>query len=310
MSNSNLPWILINIEMSLNDTEMKLKMMEIIKLMGMSIIDGSIKDNSFQFIKRQKNLIKNFCSTIFNKKAEPSEFQVTIQFLKDKYNRLVEIKSLKGNNYINESTIISYIRKFVKLSKSMKLIRVSQGYFLNLENELEKDFSEKEKAENNKNQNNILLNSSQRNLINGSNTYIEENISMLELINKQATSFYEIYKILSQENYSVGKDLAVFINEFKIKNENIDKNYNRLPEQMKEIIQMRNKCENTFSNYFNMGQTFKYNETAQKNSKIAIEKFLFNKVYYQLYDLYKKKYERENELFLEKKKKAKKLTKI
>ena len=267
--------------MSLNDTEMKLKMMEIIKLMGMSIIDGSIKDNSFQFIKRQKNLIKNFCSTIFNKKAEPSEFQVTIQFLKDKYNRLVEIKSLKGNNYINETTIISYIKKFVKLSKSMKLIRVSQGYFLNLENELEKDFSE----------------------INGSNTYIEENISMLELINKQATSFYEIYKILSQENYSVGKDLAVFINEFKIKNENIDKNYNRLPEQMKEIIQMRNKCENTFSNYFNMGQTFKYNETAQKNSKIAIEKFLFNKVYYQLYDLYKKKYERENELFLEKKKK-------
>ena len=185
----------------------------------------------------------------------------------------------------------------------MKLIRVSQGYFLNLENELEKDFSEKEKADKNKNQNNILLNSSQRNLINGNNTYIEENISMLELINKQATSFYEIYKILSQENYSVGKDLAVFINEFKIKNENIDKNYNRLPEQLKAIIHMRNKCENTFSNYFNMGQTFKYNETAQKNSKIAIEKFLFNKVYYQLYDLYKKKYEKENELFLEKKQK-------
>ena len=80
---------------------------------------------------------------------------------------------------------------------------------------------------------NSFLNSSQRNLINGSNTYIEENISMLELINKQATSFYEIYKILSQENYSVGKDLAIFINEFKIKNENVDKNCNKLPEQMK-----------------------------------------------------------------------------
>ena len=45
MSNSNLPWILINIEMTYNDTEMKLKMMELVKTMGMSIIDGSIKDN-------------------------------------------------------------------------------------------------------------------------------------------------------------------------------------------------------------------------------------------------------------------------
>ena len=39
---------------------------------------------------------------MFNRKGESSEFQVTFQFLKDKYNRLVEIRSLKGNNYINE----------------------------------------------------------------------------------------------------------------------------------------------------------------------------------------------------------------
>ena len=306
MSNSNLPWILINIEMTYNDIEMKLKMMEIVKAMGMSIIDGSIKDNSFQFSKRQKNIIKNFCSTIFNRKGETCEFQVTFQFLKDKYNRLVEIRSLKGNNYINELTICSYIRKNVKFSKSMKIVRVSSGYFLNLESDLEKDFMEKEKNENNNinNQNNNnLLNNSQKNIINGSNTYIEENISMLESINKQATSFYEIYKILSQENYSVGKDLAIFVNEFKIKNENIDKSYQQLPEQMKEIINMRNKCDNTFSNYFNMGKEIKKNENIAKNSKIAIEKFLFNKVYNQLYELYKKKYEKENKIYLEKKKK-------
>ena len=77
---------------------------------------------------------------------------------------------------------------------------------------------------------------------------------MLESINKQAISFYEIYKILSQENFSIGKDLAIFINEFKIKNENIEKSYyQKLPEQMKEIINMRNKSDNTFSNYFFIG---------------------------------------------------------
>ena len=309
LNNTNLPWILLNIEMTLSDTEMKMKMMEIIKNIGMTIIDGSIKDNSFQFAKRQKNFIKSFCSTMFNRKGESSEFQVTFQFLKDKYNRLVEIRSLKGNNYINELTICSYIRKCVKFSKSMKIVRVSPGYFINLENDLDKDFIDKEKNENNLNNqnngnnNNFLLNSNQKNAINGTNTYIEENISMLESINRQATSFYEIYKILSQENYSVGKDLAIFINEFKIKNENVEKSYQQLPEQMKEIINMRNKCDNTFSNYFNMGKSFKLNENVAKNSKIAIEKFIFNKVYYNLYELYKKKYEKENEKYLEKKKK-------
>ena len=153
MSNTNLPWILITIEMTLNDTEMKLKMMELVKLMGMTIIDDSIKDNSFQFSKRPKNIIKNFCSTMFNRKGETSEFQLVIQFLKDKYNRLVEIRSLKGNNYINELTICSYIKKCIKFSKSMKIERVSSGYFLNLESELEKEFTEKEKNEINKNNN-------------------------------------------------------------------------------------------------------------------------------------------------------------
>ena len=304
-SNSNLPWILINIEMTLNDTEMKMKMMELVKVMGMTIIDGSIKDNSFQFSKRQKNIIKNFCSTMFNRKGEVSEFQVMFQFLKDKYNRVVEIKALKGNNYVNEATITSYIKKCVKLSKSMKLMRVSVGYFLNLESEIEKEYIEKEKDENSNlnNSNANFLNNPSKNIINGTNTYMEENISMLETINKQATSFYEIYKILSQENYSVGKDLSIFINEFRIKNESVEKSYKKLPEQMKEIISMRNKCDNTFSNYFNMGQEFKKNENIAKNSKIAIEKFIFNKVYYQLYELYKKRYEKENEDYLEKKKK-------
>jgi hypothetical protein len=77
---------------------------------------------------------------------------------------------------------------------------------------------------------------------------------MLESINKQAINFYEIYKLLSQENFNIGEDLAIFINEFKIKNENIEKSYyQKLPEQMKEIINMRNKSDNTFSNYFFIG---------------------------------------------------------
>ena len=110
---------------------MNLKMMELVKLLGISIIDGAIKDNSFQFSKGQKNIIKNFCSTMFKRKGESSKFQSAIQFVKDKYNRLVEIRSLKGNNYINELTISTYIKKCISFCKSMKIERVFPGYFLN-----------------------------------------------------------------------------------------------------------------------------------------------------------------------------------
>ena len=61
--------------------------------------DNNIKDNLFHFSKRQKNFLKSFCSTMFNRKEESSKFQVAFQFLKDKYNRLVEICTLKGYNY-------------------------------------------------------------------------------------------------------------------------------------------------------------------------------------------------------------------
>ena len=40
LNNTNLPWTLLNIEMKLSDTEMKMKMMELVKNMGMTIIDG------------------------------------------------------------------------------------------------------------------------------------------------------------------------------------------------------------------------------------------------------------------------------
>ena len=125
---------------------------------------------------------------------------------------------------------------------------------------------------------------------------------MLQKINKNATNYYEIYKILSQENYDVGRTMTAFINEFRIKNEYIEKNYMRIPEQMKEIIEIINICDDTFSNYFNMGKTFRLNDEIAKQSKTAIDNFVFNKLYYQLYALYNRKYQKENEEFLRKKK--------
>ena len=116
--NNNLPWVLLNLSMTLNNNQMKQKMTEIIKTVGMSIIEESKKQNSFQATKKTTNVIKNICSVMLNKREDNSVIQITFQFLENQYDRLVEIRAIKGNNYINESLISSIIKKSVKFSKS------------------------------------------------------------------------------------------------------------------------------------------------------------------------------------------------
>ena len=142
---------------------------------------------------------------------------------------------------------------------------------------------------------------------NSRSNFLVESSDMVEKINKHASNYYEIYKILSQDKYDAGRIMISFINEFKIKNEYIEKNYMRLPEQMKEIIKIRNTCDETFSNYFNMGKSFRLNDEFAKQTKNAIDNFIFNKLYFHLYELYNRKYKEENEEFLQKKKMIKEI---
>ena len=307
--NNNLPWILVNIDMTYSNKQMLQKMIEAFQQVGTSVIENTITQNSFIVIKKNTNIIQNICSIFFRPSSTP-KIQVILRFLKNQYNRLVEIKSLQGYHLENETLIINYLKKCIPFSKSIKIIRFSPGYFETIDDELQKEYMEylDKQGKNLKSSNILSINkynrkkSSNKNLNNSSGSFIEENSNMLQKINKNATNYYEIYKILSQENYDVGRTMTAFINEFRIKNEYIEKNYMRIPEQMKEIIEIINICDDTFSNYFNMGKTFRLNDEIAKQSKTAIDNFVFNKLYYQLYALYNRKYQKENEEFLRKKK--------
>ena len=306
--NNSLPWILINIDMTYNDKQMLKKMIEIFQQVGASAIENTLTENSFIVIKKNTNIIKNICSIFFNSSSSIPKVQVIIRFLENQYNRLVEIKSLQGYHIENETLIINFLKKCIPFSKSIKILRFAAGYFNTIEDELEKGYMEylgkQGKMLKKSNILNININKSikNKNRNNSSGNFIEEKTNMLQTINKHATNYYEIYKILSQDNYDVGRTMTAFINEFKIKNEHIEKNYMRLPEQMKEIIETWNICVETFSYYFNMGKTFRLYDEMARLSQPAIDNFIFNKLYYQLYELYNRKYQQENEDFLKKKK--------
>ena len=312
-NSNNLPWILVNLDMLLSDKQMMRQMLEIFDYIGATPIENTITRNSFIVIKKSTNIIHNLCSIFFRSTANVPKIQVVFRFLQNQYNRLVEIKSLQGFASENENLIITYLKKCIPFSKSIKIVRFAPGYFSNIEEELQKEYIDlvdkqglKVKSSNilsiNININNINRNNNLSLLNNSKSNFLDENSNMLQKINKHATSYYEIYKILSQDNYDVGRTMTSFINEFKIKNEHIEKNYTRLPEQMKEIIKIRNLCNDTFSNYFNMGKAFRLNDEIAKQSLNAIDNFIFNKLYYQLYELYDRKYKKENEEFLIKKK--------
>ena len=309
--NNNLPWILASIDMLLNDKQMLEKMLEIFTQIGATPIDNTKTQNSFIVIKKSTSIIHNICSIFFRSTANIPKIQVIFRFMQNKYNRFVEIKSLQGFVSENETLIINYLKKCIPFSKSIKIIRFSPGHFSNIEEELQNEYMDLIEKQGNKVKNsnilsiNININNFNKNnnlgLNNSRNNFIDENTNMFQKINKHASTYYEIYKILSQNNYDVGKIMTSFINEFKIKNEHIEKNYMRLPEQMKEIINTRNICNDTFSNYFNMGKAFRLNDDMAKQSLTAIDNYIFNKLYFQLYELYDRKYQKENEEFLYKK---------
>jgi hypothetical protein len=285
MTESLLPNIIVNIDITLNKNQLKKKLKETILSLG-CIDSQKDTDISFTVIKKDKNVLKNICSALFNNNNQITSIQVFIRSLENRYDRLLEIKQISGNQNDGEYIISQFLKKIVKFSKNVKIIKNTSGFFINLGEEL-----------------NNIINGQTNELYNSINLVKnDEQSTMLENINKEATNYYEIYKILTQENYELGKSVNIFINEFKIKNENIEESSKILPKQMKEIILMIRTCEDTFFNYFNFGKQKNKNENLLSYINPAIEKFLFNKLYFQLYELYAKKYNQENEDYLNKKK--------
>ena len=275
-----LPFILVNIDITLSDEQLRDKIKEVMLSLGTNMIGEQTK-SSFCVAKKEKNVLKNICQALWNNKNNYTTIQLTIQFLENRYDRLLELKEISGSQIEGENLIVNFLKKFITISKNIKIIKKSEGYFNNLENTFNNIFNEQNQ---------------EINKMIGSN-YNNENATMLETINKEAANYYEIYKILTQENYELGKSVTIFINDFKIKNKDIEHNKNLLPDQMKEIISMINFCDDTFNNYFNKNGA----ENKYKFAKPAIEKFIFNKLYFQLYDLYSSKYDEENKKYMEKK---------
>jgi len=122
-------------------------------------------------------------------------------------------------------------------------------------------------------------------------------MSLVEGSNKEATIYYDYYKILSHSNYDLGRSIEEFTNKFIEENKDIEKTVVYIPHQMEEVLNFIDECVGTFYLYFNYGKSEK--EKLLPYCRHAVEKFIFNKVYFVLYDLYNYKFRNENKAFAE-----------
>ena len=181
--------------------------------------------------------------------------------------------------------IISFIKCLLKKVRKMRVLRKSEG--MNLDSIIEEQLSSNRKE---------ILKSLGPSSPYSYEKLTEEDNSLIDYSNKEASNFYEFYRILSQDNYDLGKSVSDFVTEFKNKYKNVEESKNLLPKPMEEIVKFINDCVSTFHCYFNFGKS--NTEKMLPYCRPAVEKFIFNKLYFLLYDLYDKRYEEENRKFV------------
>ena len=307
--NYKLPMIVISVSVNLNSISfMDLVDSTFAKLKYRNIcnIKSSLNENINIYEYNPKNFIEKTVYCLSNRRAFiKNMFQVVVllkkddnnfssglnYFLNDTYERKIQIKTIKGR----EKNVINFIIKYLKLFSSsinkIKIIKQSKIFYkYNLEQTLNEQI---------KTRKNLLLKS-----INIPKKKLQnppEEETLVEKSNKKANQFYEIYKILSNKEYELGKSINEYIEKFRTKYNEIssldkDENINNINTKsiMIGIIKMIESSTNTLNCNFNSINSI-YDSTFFST---ATEQFIFNKIYHLLYNIYDKKYKKVNDEYL------------
>ena len=216
-------------------------------------------------------------------------------FLNDINERKISIKSIKGKEKNIIQFFIKFLSKFCLSINKIKIIKQSKCLLkYNIEESIQKIIQNK-KNEIIKSMNlprDILFNSENFNYrkLLDDETYVEKT-------NSQAKKFYELYKILSKGEYELGKSIKLFIEQFKKKYQSMTiTQINTMDTKniMMEVVKILELCTNTLNSSYNNYE----NNNDITYFSLASEQFLFNKIYYIIYDIYDKKYQKLNKDFL------------
>ena len=308
--NQNLPLVIISVSANLNKNQFLELIKTIFKKLKYKLI-CNLKDTEYENINIFEYHSKNCCENlkyIMKKKFIRNQFQVftTLKsnennfntginnFLNDIKERKVSIKAIKGNEQNIIQFIILFLQKFSLSMNKIKIIKQSKCLLkYNIEENLQTIINNRRNEIYKKsNLPNDLLHSSR----NSNYLKLIDDETYVEKTNYQASKYYELYRILSKSDYGLGKAIQNFVDNFK-------KNYQSLTISqiyiletklmMMDIVKIIELCINTLNSTYN-----NYQNNDSTYFSLASEQFLLSKIYNIIYDIYDKKYKKQNNDFL------------
>ena len=308
--NQNLPMVIITVSVNLNKNQF-LKLIENIIIKMKYKLICNIKDTEYENVNIFEYHPKNCCENlkyIFKRKFIRNQIQVlTIlktnennfntgisSFLNDTSERKLSIKAIKGNEQNLIQFIINFLQKFCISMNKIKVIKQSKCLLkYNIEENLLKIINNsKNEIYKKSNIPNDLLNTSR----NSNYQKLLDDKTYVEKTNYQASKYYELYKILSKNDYELGKTLNNFVEDFKKKYQSLTI-YQIYTIDTKlimiDIVKIIELSTNTLNSSYN-----NYQNNDSVYFSLASEQFLFSKIYYIIYDIYDKKYKKQNNDFL------------
>ena len=321
--NSTLPMIIISVSVNLNPYQFLILINQTFNKFNYNNI-STLRENEYENLRIYQYVPKNCCdyiSEFFNTKGKciRNQFHVYSSLkrdennfnsgintvLKDTYERKIAIKSVKGIESNIIKFMIQFLKTFCQSVERIKIIKQSNCFFkYNLEKELN-DIIEKEKETKIKTKSKLfdfknkkfkykkLKNDDESMLgLNTLNKSLNININTTD-----SFKYLEIFKVLSKSEYGLGKKISDFIEEFKKKYNPPVKNPEHIDtrEIMEKIIKLFEFCTSNLNTSFN-NKNHKYDTNY---ISLASEQYIFNKIYFVLFDIYCEKYKEENKKFIQ-----------
>ena len=320
--NSTLPMIILSVSANLNSYQFLILINQTFNKYNYNNI-STLRDNDYENLRIYQYIPKNCCdyfSEIINTKGKCIRNQFHVysslkrdennfnnglnQILKDTYERKLAIKSVKGI----ESNIIKFMIQFLKALchsvERIKIIKQSNCFYkYNLEKELNKVINKEKESKmniksklfdfkNKKLKYKKLKNDDESTLgLNTLNKSLNSNI-----VSDDSFKFLEIFQMISKSEYGLGKKISEFIEDFKKKYTMPVKNVELIEtrEIMMKIIKLFEFCTNNINTSFN-NQNNKYDSNF---ISLASEQYIFNKIYFILFNIYCEKYKEENKVIV------------